>query len=422
MNNRFRKIYTITVLTLPILSQYKSLVPGFSVSDLMLLLTIPFVIFYLLKEDYKINVGAVFKSPFFWFILYIICGSMLSSITQHYASMTDIAVRSIRYIFYIFCATFVSTIFFDFDYFIKGYKRLAIFVTLFIIIQTLLFQFRGYVLMGTIPGLKVGNPGYSEEVMRNLYSYFYRPSSIFLEPGYHAQFMLPYLAYTLFNNKIRASNKLIEALFLTIGIILSTSGQGILIGFIIWVLYFITRIYNFKTNKINTIAVIGSLLLIMLIPFLIQIEIIQKSLNRLFGSPVASSTSRIFRGYAIFEQLEPLYKIIGVGYGNVGAHITYKNIYTAYDAGLVQSEYMNSIAYILVNLGVIGFILMTWIFIYLWDNTKDFYRTCVYILILLSGVSTYFIYSGIVFYLSIILSGFIEKDSIYKSNHVEVMN
>lgn len=416
MHNRLKKIYTIIVLSLPILSQYKSMIPGFSISDFMLLLIMSLIIFYLLKEDYKINVRITLKSPFFWFILYIICGSMLSSITQYYASIADIIIRSIRYIFYILCAFFISSIFFDFDYFIKGYKKVAIFATVFIIVQTLLFKFKGYVLMGTIPGLEVNNPGYSEEAINNLYTYFYRPSSIFLEPGYYAQYITPYLAYTLFTRNKTFKSKFIEALYLTVGLMLSTSGQGIIIGLFIWGIWFMAGFYNSKSKKINLIFIIGLLGFIVSIFFILRIPIIERSIDRLFGSPTASSSSRIFRGFAIFEQLAPIYKVIGVGYGNVGTYIIHNNIYTIYDTGFLQSEYMNSISYILVNLGVIGFMIMVWMFIFLWKNTRGYHRVCLYILLLLSGVSTYFISSGIVFYLPIISSGFIDKNSIYINN------
>lgn len=414
MDDKLKKIFTLIVLTLPITSQYKSIVPGFSIGDFALLLITIFIIIDLMMKQHKVNIRKIINSPFIWFVMYIICASLISSMTQHYSSMADISVRTLRYIFYIFCATFISSIYFNFNFFIKWYRRLVMFATAFLFIQIILFKYKGYILMGTIPGLEISNPGYSEEVMRNLYSYFHRPSSIFLEPGYFAQFSLPYLAYTLFNNTKESKVKFIEVIFLTIGLALTTSGQGIIIGLFVLEMWFFTKSYNTKSKKINLIFVLGICIFIAAIPIIFKVPIVERSVSRLFGSPVSSSSSRIFRGFNIYSQLEPIYKFIGVGYGNVGAHIVYKGIYTIYDTGFIQSEYMNSIAYILVNLGFIGFILMMWIFIYLWKNTLSFHKICLYILIFLSGVSTFFISDGIVFYLPIILNGFTNKNSFYK--------
>lgn len=414
MHDKLKRILTLTILTLPITSQYSSMIPGLNIGELVLLLITIFCIIDLMMNQHKINIKRTSNNPFLWYAMYIICGSMVSGMTQHYASMIDISVRTLRYVFYIFCATFISSIYFDFSFFIKWYRRLVIFATAFLFIQVILFNYKGYILMGTIPGLKVSNPGYSEEVMKSLYSYFHRPSSIFLEPGYFAQFTLPYLAYVLFKNRKEIKIKFSETIFLTIGLVLTTSGQGIILGLFVWGIWFFTKFYNVKNKKINLIFFLGICIFIVAIPIVLKVPVVERSVARLFGSPASSSSSRIFRGFHIYNQLETIYKFIGVGYGNVGAHIVYKGIYTIYDTGFIQSEYMNSIAYILVNLGVIGFILMLWIFIYLWKNTFGFYKVCLCILVLLSGVSTFFISSGIVFYLPIILSGLINKQSIYR--------
>lgn len=419
MYEKLKKIFTTIVLVLPIASQYKSIVPGISIGDLMLLLITIFILIELIMKQHKISVNSLIRSPFMWFAIYISCGSLISSMTQYYSSMTDIIVRSIRYIFYIFTATFISSLYFDFNLFIKRYRKVVLFATTFLFIQIILFNFKGYILMGTIPGLKISNPGYSEDVMRNLYSYFHRPSSIFLEPGYFAQYTLPYLAFLLFNNgessKI-TKIKFIEIMFVTIGIILTTSGQGIMIALFIWGIWFMTKFYNHKDKKINLLFFLGICAFIVSIPIILKVPIVERSVARLFGSPGSSSSSRIFRGFHIYNQLDPLYKVIGVGYGNVGAHIVYKGIYTIYDTGFILSEYMNSIAYILVNLGMVGFVLMAWVFVYLWKNTSGFHRICLYILVLLSGVSTFFVSNGINFYLPIIMSGMIVKHSYSKIN------
>ncbi len=72
---------------------------------------------------------------------------------------------------------------------------MVLFSVIFLFVQVILFNYNGYILMGTIPGLEANDPRFSVEKLKSLYSHFHRPSSIFLEPGYFAQFTLPYLAY-----------------------------------------------------------------------------------------------------------------------------------------------------------------------------------------------------------------------------------
>jgi hypothetical protein len=407
MENVISKLYTLIVLIIPIFSQYNSGIPGLSVSDVLLVLCIPLILVYIIDEGYKLNINRIACNPFLWLAVYVIFGSLLSITTQYYASTMDIFTRSVRFVFYIYCTAVLSKKYFNFNYFMKWYQSLVLLATIYLFLQVVLFETHGIILKGTIPGLKIANEGYDFEVMKRLYSTFHRPSSIFLEPGYYAQFVLPYLAYCLYFIE-NTSKKTIIAVFITTGILLSTSGQGIVIGAFIWGMWLLSISYNFETKKVKLFSILISLIVLSFLPKILNIEKVQRSLNRLWGAPGASSESRIFRGYLIYNQLKPLYKVIGVGYGNVGAHIAYNRIYSIYDQRGVVYEYMNSVAYILVNLGIVGCILMLWVFFYLWKNTRGFYRTLVYVLVLLSSVSTFFLYSSMIFYISIILSGFID--------------
>ena len=215
--------------------------------------------------------------------------------------------------------------------------------------------------------------------------------------------MLPYLAYLLFCENI--SHKYVKASILTFACMLSTAGQGIIISILIWVLYFIHNIYiSFRRGKVINTTLIAILIIIVIGAYVITSTLLQKSLTRLFMGEQASAHSRVFRGYDIYGQLRFIHKIIGVGWGHVAVYMDNYNIVPKYFIESVP-DYMNSIAYFLVNLGLVGFVIMIWIFIFLWSNTTGFYRICTCILFLLSAVAGFFTGPGIVFYLSIILSG-----------------
>jgi len=399
-------MYTITVLLLPVLSQYKSGIPKITIGDLLLIFNtiLLFMIISVKSYDIKIRMRTIVKNPFFWLFVYIILGTMLSCLTQYQVVIVEIMGSSMRFIFYMFCACVVSGILFDFNYFIRQYKKLVIFATLFLILQIFLFYFTNYELSGVIPCLEnVQNRPTKAIIQYSSSSAFYRPSSIFLEPGYYAQYVLPYLAYLLFYKNI--SHRFVKASILTFACMLSTSGQGIIISFIIWVLYFIHDIYiSFKKSKISNTTLMTISVMIVVMLYAIKSSLMQKSLSRLFIGEHASAHSRIFRGYDIYGQLKFIHKIIGVGWGHATIYIMNYDIVTKCIVESV-SDYMNSIAYFLVNLGLVGFVIMVWIFLFLWSNTTGFYRICTCILLLLSAVAAFFTGPGVVFYLSIILSG-----------------
>lgn len=407
MGTRLGKTYTTVILLLPLLSQYESGIPKLSLGDLALLLAVGAALLYSLRRRCmpKINVRSTTASPFLWFAAYIVCGSMLSSTTQYHVSMPDLIGSSIRFVFYLFCACVMSAMFFDLDYFIRKYRGLVIFATALMVVQTLLFYWKGYVLFGTIPGLKVSNPGYDQDVERRTFASFYRPGSMFLEPSYYAQFVFPYLAYTLFSKNRR--QKYLKAMVPTIGCVLSTSGQGIIISSMLWAARFVDNTLRLKKRSINLRTVLVLILALLSVLAMAKTPMLQTSLQRLFGDPYGgSAASRIYRGYAIYQRLKPIHKIIGVGYGHVRVYLSTEDIRTEYSMGEdTYSEYMNSIADILVSLGVIGVGLFSWMMIRLWRSTSGFRRACTLTLLLLSAVSAYFTGPGAVMYLSVIMHG-----------------
>lgn len=413
MINHLTKIYTFIIITIPITSQYKSFIPGISIGDLFLLLSLPFAIY--IFSYYGWDIKKTLENPFIWLAIYIIVGSLISVLFQQVGySITDILVRSIRYIFYIFCAVVISNLFFNFKYAMRWYGRLVLFATIYLILQVILYRTNGIFLTGTIPGLDLANELYDFEKSKILLANFFRPYSIFIEPGYYSQFVIPYLAYCLFkkNDESKPQPEIFKAVFITVGIVLSTSGQGLILGAVIWVIWFIMIIYDFENHKLRLIPIILGIIFISIIPFILQNGEIQTSINRLFGSPEASANLRIYRGFAVFEQLDFLYMMFGVGYGNPGSFITYNGIYTIYDIPQMP-DYMNSVAYVLVSSGIIGLIIILFAFIYMFINTRGFFRICILILLILSLGGNMLLSSNMILYISIILSGF---NRIYKND------
>lgn len=404
LHKMLKKIYTFMILILPITYQYSSIVPGVSFGELILLGTIFLCICFLTLTREKYNIVNVIKNPFWLLLLHVIIASMVAAIIQDSFSATIVFTRIVRFAFYCFCAFIMSYYFFDLSIGIKLYKRLAVLATLFLILQVILYNFNGYMLPGTIPGIPMVNDFTFDSVKQSL-SRFYRPMSFFTEPGFYARYVLPYLAYCLFNqsfeSKYNSSIKI--ALILTLGLLLSTSGQGILLGGLLWGLYFINKSYNLHAHTIRMKYLAIGLVLPITSIFVLRLDMIQKSLDRLWGGPMASSSLRIFRGFAVYTQFPILEKIVGVGYGNAGTYILDNSIYTPYDFPGMP-EYMNSVAYILTGTGVLGLIILLWAYIWMFKRTKGFNRILALLFIILSFQGGILISPIMIFYLSLVFS------------------
>ncbi|KGA96288.1 hypothetical protein BALCAV_0217195 [Alkalihalobacillus alcalophilus ATCC 27647 = CGMCC 1.3604] len=367
-------LYTIIILTLPITFQYSSVVPGISLGELFLVGVVFLCLIYMMLSKQKIKPISFLKNPFFWLVIYIIFISLISGMIQDTFSLTTVSTRIIRFVFYTICAIIISSQFFDFTYGIKIYKRFVILATSFLMVQIILYHSTGFILQGTIPGANMVNDFSYDRIQESL-SRFYRPMSFFTEPGYYARYVLPFLAFCLFSSKLHAKYRtdMGKAIFITIGLFLSGSGQGILLGIFLWAGYFITKGVDISTFRIRIRYLIGGLALPIISFFILQFDHIQRSLDRLWGGPMASSNLRVYRGFAVYEQFPLLEKFIGVGYGNSGNYIEAHGIYTQYDFPGMP-EYMNSVAYILTGTGIIGLLILLWTFVFMYKKQKVFIR------------------------------------------------
>lgn len=133
-----------------------------------------------------------------------------------------------------------------------------------------------------------------------------------------------------------------------------------------------------------------SILLIFLgIVMVVRTNVFDKFLYRIstIGDTTSSTGSlRILRGYYIFSLGNPINKIFGIGFGNIINYLIKNGITTPYDGNLlIGNEYMNSLSYILVASGILGFLLflvfLLQSFVYIDSNSK---LILLYLIVLLS--------------------------------------
>lgn len=116
----------------------------------------------------------------------------------------------------------------------------------------------------------------------------YRPCGLFLEPSFNSQYCLFALISCLFSQNARPKYK--RVLIICLGIILSTSGMGIMLmsGIITWFLFINKEKFGKKIRKI--IIALG--IICFLLPVLIRTPFFRNAIERVFSS---------FEGYNAIE-------------------------------------------------------------------------------------------------------------------------
>lgn len=117
---------------------------------------------------------------------------------------------------------------------------------------------------------------------------FYRPSAFFLEPSHFTLYCFPAVALVLLNNE-RSRKKWLLAAFLSLGIVLTTSGMGIAIVFGLWGVFLLRHFMGEGSTaqklknlvKPKALLVYGILLAIVVAAYLL-VPVFRQSINRIF--------------------------------------------------------------------------------------------------------------------------------------------
>lgn len=336
IENRYIIIYTVLIAILPSISIYASGIPGVNLGEILLIL---FALIGLLKKGNNNIVQSKYLLIISFYIVFITLISMLFDSSQ----INDVFVRTIRFLFYIFVVFFLSRKFFDFDTAIDAIRNVSIIATFFIIGQTVIYRALGFVLKGFLPFLSLYSKEY-ESINYELFyeTVFYRPTSFFLEPAHFAQYIVFGIVICLFNKNFKLKDFYI-GIFLTLGIVLSTSGQGLVIAVFVWGIFVIELLISLnKSREKKLLEVIIPFFSLISAPFIFSSEAIRNNVVRLLNSTTNSAISARSQGYlAFFDKTNLFSKILGAGYGNTP-----------------EGYWFSGFAYILYCTGLIGVILM----------------------------------------------------------------
>jgi hypothetical protein len=357
------KIFSILVILCSFLHQYESPLPGMTLGEFLIILVIGIITLIYPRLVISIPINLLTKIFFFFLLL-----SFISIILQGSYELF-IVTRWIRYSSYILMVL-VSSRFFSYQYAIKLYKYFCLFVSIYIILQYVLYLSLNVYLPIKILPIPWSRLHDTQELLELSIRYYFRGYGIFAEPGYSAKFLLPGLALSLFGWTDKRKIDYFSMVLISLAIILTTSVQGILVGLITVVLFTIELIMESRKNiKILLFGIfigVGLLGLLYLSSSLGLTDVSFRRIQTISLDSTGSTGIRVFRGFAIYDQLPLQFKIIGVGLGNTSFFVLRNGIQTMYDSSSLTDTalgYTSGISKILAESGVIGFLFfLYWFF------------------------------------------------------------
>lgn len=355
--NKRKNIFALLLVCIPILNQYM-----FFPLTFWEILCIGIVLYSLLTK--KIT-HLRYPDRFYGiFCAYLVFSVFFSNIYSNDISITSFVFRFIKIALVSFAVLFL---FCEFLKYVEDFKywmhKIMWLISWILIFQLLMYYLFGRMIYPIIPNMTLNyNDGINSSVLINnsiqevLRGYYFRPSSVFLEPAHYATFSVIGIIFELFDDDF-GKQKVVSAIFFSICTVLTTSSLSLVLCAMAWVCFLMYRKDLWKSNSLRML-----LLIIFVIPiaiyFLAQQEGVLTSivikLTSLSDLSVGSSTSvRLLRGLQYFKQMGFVTKIFGVGYGGLSEYYYSHGINIIGDVG-EQVSYMNGISTILCSVGVVG--------------------------------------------------------------------
>jgi hypothetical protein len=420
MNKIISSIITFFIIILPFLIYYE--ISFFEIElmtvIILFLFLLEFLFFFFFKNK---KIDKNMKRLFFYFFVLILI-SLFDFIFFEYSfnQFKNISYLN-SYVFFILrmMVFFLGVyLFFDFKKGIKIYVFFSYLIVIIFMVQVITYYIFKIPLEFNIIFLQLQDK-YEMAFKRLSINYIFpRFSSLFSEPAHFSQYIIPFFIFKLFGYKNIVKKSTVVALILSLEIILSTSGNGIIIISLVWGIYFILNLKYISTKKliIYLLVIISFLLLIYLFsdaPFFNYV------LGRLFKEDPFTQYHpigfRVFRGFLVFRDLPIIHKLLGVGYYN---ELTARNYYNLKDNIYDMPggyDWMNHFSQILVYFGIFAFFMYVFLLYSLYKRQETItIKILIFSFILLNLTTAMMIDSVWMLYMFLIYSGLIlEKENKY---------
>jgi hypothetical protein len=205
-----------------------------------------------------------------------------------------------------------------------------------------------------------------------------RVSSFFSEPAIFAQYLVPFLCLTLFDNRLPRKNKAVKSSFLIDIFLLLQSGNALFGAIVCLLLFFLFRMKGGFHNKIQTVIIVFVFLLGG--SYVLKTQMGEKLLSRKDEISVnsidnlgysSSGFERVFRGYYVYGGYSTFCKVVGNDNPEYKRSAAMGSTISKFFSEEKQDYlYCNTFQMVLLNTGVIGLIIMFFVFKGIWQKTN----------------------------------------------------
>lgn len=192
----------------------------------------------------------------------------------------------------------------------------------------------------------------------------YRPSAFFLEPSHMAQYLMLGLALCLLDKQKNYK----QAIIITIGMLATTSGMGIVMLICIWGWFYCSQVFQNQNFKLKNIL-LGAIAALTVVSIATSIPAIQRILARIFGSFGGESSDynaihgRLFWWNTYISGLNGKDLLIGKG------------------TAALPDDYLTGFMEILYAYGIIGVFLYYNMLLYLLHKSNNAFSSCTILLV-----------------------------------------
>lgn len=389
--NYLNEISAVFIVLLPLLSLYKSPLAFLDLGSLLMLVLFP-VLYCVTRKRTSYKMPADLR---LWtvYLVYMAAVTVLSYVfAEAYTSAIFYTMRMTKNIIYIVFTLYVARKqVFNVQLAKRLYHAVTWIATAYIFVQYALFRLFHYGLAGYIPAL-IQAESYQSRIETIATGVYFRPTSLFYEPSHYAAYVLMGMILYLFYSDNTGRN-VIRAAVITLGIFVSTSGQGIVLALMIWGLWLLKQ-FKYKSRHMQAVKVLMLLFVFALVYYMVftpsGIEIIGRWLPK--PGQVSAVETRS-EGFRALTQMPAASWILGNGYGNI------------------PGGYFSSWAFNFWCFGIIGTSVIVLIYLECW--LKSAQKCIVLINAVLCIFSTAFMGIYFVFFFSFILSDMRMKPELF---------
>ena len=369
-SNRLESVYALICVLLPVFSIYSSPIPSFDFG------TVVVVFFFFIC---LINNASFRLEPLLWVLIVFTFLDTIPAIiglTHAYSPVLSVLLRTLRFvILLIVLLGFGYTSFYSSSKYIGYVRVVSLLAAGYVYLQSAFFRFFGYKLRNVFGPIKGGGE-FSSSLGE--YEFVYRPPSFFLEPSHVCYFLIPFLCYVLFSKKSIEKRDLIEAVFVTGGILLTTSGQGLIIAALCWFIWILRQLKSIKLHYL--ILVIFSLII------LFKTVDVSYTINRVLSTDDYNAMEARSGGYRLVSEMPFAQLVFGNGFGNYP-----------------EDTFFTSYADILFCTGLVGLVCVLLFFLSLFIRGTVFQRVFIVIILTIMISGGIYTASFLCFYLPLLL-------------------